>query len=133
MGKHYRARNSIKRRGVLHVPGTDSETLELTAEDLNEPAAGGLTLGDLVESVSGSSISREIPPPPAAKTEGSDETGGTEDDEPLTPLPMDFPGREALEESGLVWVEEVPRSADDLVAIAGVGRRTAQKILAGLG
>lgn len=46
-----------------------------------------------------------------------------------TPLPDDFPGIEALAEAGIVYLETVPRDGDALVAIPGIGKATAGKIL----
>ena len=48
------------------------------------------------------------------------------------PIPADFPGAEALAEAGVVYLEAVPRDGDALVAIPGIGRATAGKILARL-
>jgi hypothetical protein len=50
----------------------------------------------------------------------------------LTPLPADFPGAEALAEAGIVYLEAVPRDGDALVAIPGIGKVTAGRILMGL-
>jgi hypothetical protein len=50
----------------------------------------------------------------------------------LTPLPADFPGAEALLEAGTLYLETVPRDGDALVAIPGIGKATAGKILARL-
>lgn len=49
-----------------------------------------------------------------------------------TAIPADFPGAEALAEVGITCLELVPRDGDDLVAIPGIGKATAGKILARL-
>lgn len=51
---------------------------------------------------------------------------------PGSPLPDDFPGLDALAEAGIVYLETVPRDGDALVAIPGIGKATAGKILAAL-
>ena len=38
-------------------------------------------------------------------------------EEPGTPLPGDFPGKEALEEQGIVYLEGVPRKGAELAAL----------------
>lgn len=48
------------------------------------------------------------------------------------PIPDDFPGAEALAEAGIIFLETVPRDGDALVAIPGIGKATAGKILARL-
>jgi len=48
---------------------------------------------------------------------------------PLTPLPADFPGKDTLEEAGIIYLETVPRTGAELTAINGVGVVTANKIL----
>jgi hypothetical protein len=45
------------------------------------------------------------------------------------PLPDDFPGRDALVTAGITTLELVPRTLPALVALKGVGRVTAQRIL----
>lgn len=52
-----------------------------------------------------------------------------EADDVGTPLPDDFPGKLALEEAGIVYLETVPRDGDQLIAIKGIGRVTAGQIL----
>lgn len=49
---------------------------------------------------------------------------------PQTPLPSDFPGRDKLAAAGILFVEDVPRDGDQLVAIEGIGQVTAGRILA---
>lgn len=49
-----------------------------------------------------------------------------------TPLPEDFPGRDALAEAGIITLEEVPTDGDALVAIKGIGQVTAGQILGAL-
>jgi hypothetical protein len=46
-----------------------------------------------------------------------------------TPLPADFPGKDALEAAGIGALEDVPRSGAELTAIPGIGAATANKIL----
>jgi hypothetical protein len=46
-----------------------------------------------------------------------------------TLLPDDFPGKDALEEAGVIYLEDVPQLGADLVEIPGIGRATANKIL----
>jgi hypothetical protein len=48
---------------------------------------------------------------------------------PATPLPADFPGREALAAAGIVALENVPRAGQQLTAIPGIGAVTANRIL----
>lgn len=45
------------------------------------------------------------------------------------PLPASFPGREQLEQSGIVTLMDVPRTAKQLKAIPGIGTATATQIL----
>ena len=40
-----------------------------------------------------------------------------------------FPGHDALAEAGIVYMEDVPETGDELVAIPGIGTATANKIL----
>ena len=47
----------------------------------------------------------------------------------LTSLPDAFPGKDALEEAGVIYLEEVPRLGADLIEINGIGAATANKIL----
>ncbi len=51
----------------------------------------------------------------------------------VTPIPEEFPGRDALEAAEVTTIEGVPRHPDDLVAIPGIGKGTAAKILEALG
>jgi hypothetical protein len=44
-------------------------------------------------------------------------------------LPADFPGRDALVTAGITTLDLVPRTLPALVAIRGVGRVTAERIL----
>lgn len=53
-------------------------------------------------------------------------------DPPGTLLPDDFPGRDALHEAGIIYLETVPNDGDALVSIPGIGKATAGKILAAL-
>lgn len=46
-----RAKHTIKRGGKYHVPGTETAIFEVDEVHLEEAAAGGQTLGDLVEVV----------------------------------------------------------------------------------
>jgi hypothetical protein len=46
-----------------------------------------------------------------------------------TPLPDNFPGKDALKEAGVIYLESVPRLGADLVEINGIGAATANKIL----
>ena len=45
------------------------------------------------------------------------------------PLPDDFPGKDALEQAGIISLGEVPRLGADLIEIPGIGTATANKIL----
>lgn len=68
-------------------------------------------------------------PPPAAP---ADDAGHVELREPqslLTPLPEDFPGRVALNEVGIVYLETVPTNGAALTAVPGIGPKTANAIL----
>lgn len=49
--------------------------------------------------------------------------------QPATPLPDDYPGKDALEAAGVVYVESVPKTGNELTAISGIGSATANKIL----
>lgn len=49
-----------------------------------------------------------------------------------TPVPPDFPGAEALAEAGIDCLEAVPRDGDQLVALPGIGKVTAGRILGAL-
>ncbi len=52
---------------------------------------------------------------------------------PCTPLPEDFPGREALVAAGRECLEDVRGATlKELVDIKGIGKKTAEKILAAL-
>ena len=46
-----------------------------------------------------------------------------------TPIPSDYPGYDALSEAGYYYAETVPNKGDELVAIPGIGKSTANKIL----
>ena len=46
-----------------------------------------------------------------------------------TPLPEDFPGRDALLAEGIDALEDVPRTGAALTAVNGVGKVTANQIL----
>ena len=46
-----------------------------------------------------------------------------------TPLPDDLPGKDALNEAGIVYLENVPTTGAALVVIPGIGNATANKIL----
>jgi hypothetical protein len=48
--------------------------------------------------------------------------------EPGAPLPDDFPGREALAEVGIVYLEDVPKSSVEL-ADMGLDGRTISRVL----
>ena len=47
----------------------------------------------------------------------------------LTPLPDGFPGKDALEEDGYIYLESGPKTGAELVQIPGIGKATANKIL----
>lgn len=47
----------------------------------------------------------------------------------LTALPDDFPGKVALDEAGIIYLETVPRKGAQLVEIPGIGTATANKIV----
>jgi hypothetical protein len=47
----------------------------------------------------------------------------------LTPIPDNFPGRFALKDSGIDYLEEIPRDGDQLMTITGIGKVTANQIL----
>lgn len=71
--------------------------------------------------------------PPAPAPPPDDLVAIREPAPPLgTPLPDDFPGKLALEEAGIVYLESVPADGDELVKIKGIGRVTAGQILAEL-
>jgi endonuclease III len=46
-----------------------------------------------------------------------------------TPIPDNFPGRFALKDSGIDYLEDIPRDGDELVKITGIGKVTANQIL----
>jgi hypothetical protein len=46
-----------------------------------------------------------------------------------TPIPDNFPGRFALKDSGIDYLEDIPRDGDELVKIPGIGKVTANQIL----
>ncbi len=46
-----------------------------------------------------------------------------------TPLPEEFPGRDALLAAGIDALEDVPRKGQDLTAVSGIGKVTANQIL----
>lgn len=48
------------------------------------------------------------------------------------PLPDDFPARDILVDAGHTTIKAVPRSADDLMAIPGIGKGRAAQILKAL-
>jgi hypothetical protein len=52
-----------------------------------------------------------------------------ETEEMGSPLPADFPGKDALEAAGVIYLETVPRKGAELTAIPGIGAATANKIL----
>lgn len=65
-------------------------------------------------------------PPPA------DDTGLVDLREPAkqyTPLPENFPGRDALLAAGIDALEDVPRKGKELTAVSGIGPVTANQIL----
>jgi endonuclease III len=50
-----------------------------------------------------------------------------------TPIPDDFPGVKVLHEAGIVYLETVPRDRDELLALDGIGPKTADMIAEALG
>lgn len=49
---------------------------------------------------------------------------------PSTPLPENFPGREALVDAGLLTLESVAgKTKEELMSISGIGDATARRIL----
>jgi hypothetical protein len=44
-------------------------------------------------------------------------------------IPLDFPGYAAFVEAGIFYMDDVPNKGDALVAIPGIGKATANKIL----
>lgn len=46
-----------------------------------------------------------------------------------TPLPADFPGRDALMAAGFDSLESVPKTGAALTAVSGIGKVTANQIL----
>ncbi len=54
--------------------------------------------------------------------------GADEVEEPGTPLPGDFPGREALAEAGVVYYEMLPRKGAELAAL-GLDGPTVNQVL----
>jgi hypothetical protein len=73
---------------------------------------------NLPDEVQVSLTRRGLEPPTPAATE--------------TPLPDDFPGRDALLAAGYKTVESVPRDRQTLIDLDGIGEKTADKILAAL-
>lgn len=60
----------------------------------------------------------------------AEDSGEVEIKEPaLTALPDDFPGKVALEEAGISYLETVPRKGEQLIEIPGIGGATTNKIL----
>lgn len=57
----------------------------------------------------------------------SDGVGDEDNGEEGTELPVDFPGKLALEQAGITTYEQV-RAVDDLTQITGIGAATAAKI-----
>lgn len=49
-------------------------------------------------------------------------------EEPGTPLPEDFPGREVLAEAGVLYLERVPRKGYDLAAL-GLDGPTVNRVM----
>jgi hypothetical protein len=68
-----------------------------------------------------------------AQAQPADDTGLIDLREPAppqyTPLPDDFPGRDALLAAGIDALEDVPRTGKDLTAVSGIGKVTANQIL----
>jgi hypothetical protein len=46
-----------------------------------------------------------------------------------TPIPDNFPGRFALKDSGIDYLEDIPRDGDQLRTIPGIGKVTANQVL----
>ena len=51
---------------------------------------------------------------------------------PSTEIPPEFPARDELVAAGFQTLEAVPTTVEELTALPGVGKKTAQKILGGL-
>jgi len=74
-----------------------------------------------------------VPAAPVAEVELEDEEELELEVELLaTEIPEDFPGRVDLEAEGIDSLEAVPTELADLVAIAGIGKATARRILKAL-
>jgi len=61
------------------------------------------------------------------------QAGETSDQQPATPLPSGFPGRNALLAAGYTTLESLRGLSEaDLIAIKGIGPKLAQQILRAL-
>lgn len=66
---------------------------------------------------------------PAQPADGTDLVDLREPAKQYTPLPEDFPGRDALLAAGIDALEDVPRTGSGLTAVSGIGKVTANQIL----
>jgi hypothetical protein len=114
---------------------------EMEVEDRYVDAAKSRGATPVSKKSSGTTAPKKTEPAPAAPgaTGAADTgTGGTNTDNGGTgaatgnvgtPLPNDFPGREALETAGLSTLEEVRDYDGDYDTIAGIGKSTEEKIV----
>lgn len=73
---------------------------------------------------------------PAVDQGGEPDTGdadGVDDEGEPEPIGADFPGAIALARAGITHLDQVPRDEAALIAISGIGKATAEDILAALG
>ena len=104
---------------------------------LDEIRQTNFLLASLLTPAEAAADSDELAEPDESAAAGPSTSSGQvvvlkEPERPATPIPDGFPGKAELEAAGITVLETVPADGDALVALPGIGKVTAGRILVAL-